>query len=75
MVQETEIKFVNEKLKIGMASWRSVYLLSPLTSLNVEVHKGALVYRAKGSGKRYTYKQVKNGLVKRKMIIREHFPF
>jgi hypothetical protein len=75
MVQETEIKFVNEKLKIGMASWRKVYLLSPLTPLNVEVHKGALVYRAAGSGKRFTYKQLKKGLVKRKMIIREHFPF
>jgi hypothetical protein len=39
MVQETEINFVNEKLKIGMASWRKVYLLSPLTPLNVVVHK------------------------------------
>jgi hypothetical protein len=62
-------------LKIGLADWRSVYLLSPLTPLNVEVHKGALVYRAKGSDKRYSYTQVKNGLVKRKMIIREYFPF
>jgi hypothetical protein len=25
-----------------------VYLLSPLTKLNVEIHKGMLVYRAKG---------------------------
>jgi hypothetical protein len=58
-----------------MASWRKVYLLSALTPLNVEVHKGALVYRAAGSGKRFTYKQLKKGLVKRKMIIREHFPF
>ena len=75
MVQTIEIKFVNQKLKIGLADWRTVYLLSPLTRLHVELHRGRLVYRARGSDKRYSYRQLKKDLIKRKMIIREHFPF
>jgi hypothetical protein len=75
MVQEIEIKFINQQLKIGVADWRNVYLLSPLTKLNVEIHKGMLVYRAKGWSKRYTYQQVKKGLMRKRMVIREHLPF
>lgn len=75
MVQEVEIKLINPQLKIGVADWRRVYLLSPLTVLNAEIHKGMLVYRAKGSSKRFTYQQIKKGLIRKKMIIREHLPF
>ena len=75
MVQEIEIKFISPQLKIGVADWRKVYLLSPLTILNVEIHKGMLVYRAKGSSKRFTYQQVKKGLIRKRMIIRELLPF
>jgi hypothetical protein len=66
MVQETEIKFINPQLKIGVADWRKVYLLSPFTVLNVEIHKGMLVYRARGSNKRFTYQQVKKRIDKKK---------
>ena len=75
MVQEIEIKYINPQLKIGIADWRKVYLLSPLTVLNVEIHKGMLVYRARGASKRFTYRQIKKGLIKKKVIIREHLPF
>ena len=51
MVQEIEIKFINPQLKIGVADWRKVYLLSPLTILNVEIHKGMMIYRANSLGK------------------------
>lgn len=75
MVQEIEIKFINPQLKIGLVDWRNVYLLSPISALNVEVHKGMLVYRAKGSSKRFTYKQLKKGLIRKKVILRERLPF
>ena len=74
MVQEVEIKYINPQLKIGVADWRKVFLLSPLIALNAEAHKGMLVYRARGSAKRFTYRQIKKGLIKKRMIIREYLP-
>ncbi|HEY8688633.1 MAG TPA: hypothetical protein VIM07_05310 [Chitinophagaceae bacterium] len=75
MQQIIKLKYVNKKLNIGMVSWREVYLLSPqLIKLFVEVDKGRLVYRPKGSGKRISYLQIKNGLVKTEIKIIENVP-
>ncbi|HUS01766.1 MAG TPA: hypothetical protein VMY77_08565 [Chitinophagaceae bacterium] len=75
MQQNIKLKYLNEKLNIGMVSWREVYLLSPeLTKLFAEVDKGRLVYRAKGSDKRISYQQIKSSLIKTTMKIIEEVP-
>lgn len=58
-----------------MVNWREVYILSPQPIiLSPEVSKGTLVYRAKGSTKRYSYLQIKKGLLKKEYWIAEHIP-
>jgi hypothetical protein len=58
-----------------MINWKEVYSLQPHpTRLNVEVYKGRLVYRAKGSGKRISYKTLKKGLKKKSFSIFEEVP-
>lgn len=75
MQQAIKLKYVNNKLNIGMVSWREIYLLSPqLIKLYAEVDKGRLVYRAKRSDKRISYLQIKNGLVKTTMKVIENVP-
>lgn len=58
-----------------MVDVKQVYQLEPaLRQLNVEVYRGKLVYRAKGSSKRISYDQVKRGLVKRQFCVWEEIP-
>lgn len=41
MVQKIHIKYIKERLQIGVVNWREVYLLSPqVLSLQVEVDRG-----------------------------------
>lgn len=75
MLQEIKIKYFNEALQIAMVNWREVYLLNPHPiKLNVETDKGRLVYRAKGSAKRISYKTLKKGLKKKTFSIFEEVP-
>jgi hypothetical protein len=63
MEQRIKLKYIHYVLQIGLASWREAYLLSPsIVPLNIEVDRGRLVYRAKGSNRRISCKQVKKGL-------------
>ena len=65
MVETIQLKYINESLQIGFCDIRQLYLLQPeIKQLQAEVYKGSLVYRAKGSGKRISYKQIKKGLKK-----------
>jgi hypothetical protein len=49
------LKYWNEKLHIGLKDWRAVFLLDKdALPLIPEVYKGNLVYRQKGSSKRYS---------------------
>jgi hypothetical protein len=62
MVQKVRLRYVNERLQVGMVDIRQLYFLSPqLTPLRPEVYKGKLVYRAKSSSRRISYDQIKNG--------------
>lgn len=71
MEQEIILKYFNAKLKIGLSSWREVYLLTGTPeNLFPETWKGNLVYRAKGSTHRFSYKIIKKGLVATTMKIR-----
>ncbi len=75
MLQEIRIKYFNETLQIGVVNWREVYLLKPrLEKLFVEVDKGRLVYRAKGSARRISYKLLKKGLKKKSFAVFEEVP-
>ena len=75
MEQKIVLKYYNPELHIGLADWRVVYLLSPkIVRLYPEVHKGLLVFRAKGSAKRYGYIQLKKSLIKKNIVITEDFP-
>ena len=75
MEQKIKLKYYNPRLNIGMASIRQVYLLSPiLIDLQAEVYRGKLVYRQKGSSKRISYDQVKQGLVQKDFTVSVEVP-
>jgi len=67
-IQQTiQLNYLNKALGIGMVDWREVYLLHPAAEqLQVEYYRGKLVYRKKGSTKRYYYSVLKRGLEKTK---------
>jgi hypothetical protein len=75
MVQKVQIKYINESLHIGIVNWKEAYLLYPaVTALLVEVDRGRLIYRLKGSAKRISYATLKKGLVKKSKWIRVEVP-
>jgi hypothetical protein len=62
MEQTVRLRYVNERLQVGMVDIKQLYLLSPqLTQLRPEVYKGKRVYRAKCSSRRISYEQIKKG--------------
>lgn len=75
-MEQVVLKYWNEKLQIGLKDWRTAYLLhkEPVL-LTPEVYKGNLVYRARGSFRRYSYREIKQGIIKKKQIIIIHLPF
>lgn len=76
MEQRITLKYLNTKYQIALANWRTVYQLKPeVLLMTPEVYKGNLVYRAKGSTKRVSYAQIRNGLLKKKTVIKIHLPF
>ena len=75
MKHRIDFRYYNERLQLGMVDVKRVYLLTPEpTRLNIEVYRGKLVYRAKGSSRRISYDQVKEGLVKRRFFAEEDVP-
>ncbi len=70
MVQKIQLNYINEHLQIGLVNWREAYLLSPqVLALQVEVDRGRLIYRLKGSNRRISYATIKKGLVKKQQTI------
>ena len=75
MLQTIHLKLVNEKLHIGLVTWRQIYIYHPkVIQLIPEVDRGRLVYRYKGSNKRFSYLQIKKGLVKKQISIQIEYP-
>ena len=70
--QDVVINFYNPALKIGLEDIRNAWLLDGDNSakLNAQVHRGALLYRLPGSGKRISLTMLKDELVKRKITIK-----
>jgi len=68
-------RYYNPQLNLGMVSVKEVYQLTPeLVQLTLEVYRGKLVYRARGSCRRISYEQLKKGLVKRSFALEEEIP-
>jgi hypothetical protein len=75
MVQKVQLKYINERLHIGMVNWKEVYLLSPqVVAFQVEVDRGRLIYRLKGSTKRISYTTLKQGLIRKQKWIEVDAP-
>ena len=71
-------KLFNEKMNIGLVSWREAWLFEGEfpERLFTEVYKGNLVFRKRGSSARINYRQLKKGLIKRIVLIKEaRLPF
>lgn len=64
----------NPALNMAVVSWREVYLL-PDTRLLVEYHAGALHYRQPGTNTRTSYRKLKRGLRRKRIVILEELPF
>ncbi len=70
------LKYWNAQLKIGLADFKNVYQFPQQEKLIVEVHQGRLYYRMRGSSKRVSYVQIKKGLQKKQIILKEEpLPF
>ena len=69
------LKYWNAQLQIGLADWKNVYQFPQQQILQKEIHQGRLCYRLKGSSKRISYHQLKKGLIKKEIIIKEELPF
>jgi hypothetical protein len=69
------LKYWNAQLQIGFADWKNVYQFPQQQILQKEIHQCKLCYRLKGSSKRISYRQLKKGLIRKKIIIKEELPF
>ena len=73
MEQAKCIKQFNPKLNIGLVNWREAWLFCGeyQEKLYTEVHKGKLVFRQRDSSIRISYQQIKKGLIRKEIIIKE----
>lgn len=69
------LKYWNAQLQIGMQDWKTVYQFPQQEKMSVEIHQNKLYYRIRGQSKRISYSQLKKGLIKKQIIIKEHLPF
>ena len=75
MKEKIKLRYINEKLQVGLVDLKTAYLLAPcLKPLVAEIYKGNLVYRAKGSTKRISYNLLKKGLKKTTKVIEWEVP-
>ena len=75
MVEKVQLRYLNQDLNIGLVSVKQAYFLLPEpTLLLTEVYRGKLVYRLKGSSKRFSYDQVKKALKKTTMTLHFNLP-
>jgi hypothetical protein len=73
MEQKTFVKLFNPQLKIGLVNWREAWLFETEYSekLYTEVYKGRLVFRQRCSSKRVSYCNLKKGLIRKQILIKE----
>ena len=72
MFEEIIIRYVHPVYNIGLQDIRNAWLLDKQpVKLTTTIYRGSLIFRIPGSGKRISYRTLKKGLVKKKIIIRQ----
>lgn len=72
MYEEIRLKYFHPDLNIGVLDIKNAWLLNAVPiKLTTEVHRGSLVFRIPGSGKRISYRSLKKGLVKKTIILKQ----
>ncbi len=70
MFTELVFTYYHPVLNIGVQDIRNVWLLNDVpVKLALALHRGSLVFRLPGSGKRVSYHTLKRGLIKKTFII------
>lgn len=66
------INYIHPGLGIGLQNIRNAWLPeNEPVKLTTTLHRGNLIYRIPGSGKRISYRTLKKGLIKKQLIIRQ----
>jgi hypothetical protein len=74
MYEEIEIKYVHPALGLAVQDVRNIWLLNPVPiKLTTTLHRGSLSFRIPKSGKRISYKTLKRGLIRQRIIIRKPY--
>ena len=70
LFEHIEINYFHPELNVGLQDIRNAWLMieNPV-KLVTTLHQGNLVYRFPGNRKRISHRQLKKGLVKKRMII------
>ena len=79
MYEEIIINYFHPAHNIGMQDIRNVWLLEKKTvKLKTTTYRGSLIFRFPKSGRRISYRTLKNGLIRKKIILKfpvELLPF
>ena len=63
-------RYYNPVLKLAFNSWNEVYLLAEQpVLLKTGIHRSCLVYRMPQTGKRISYKKIRQGLLKQDIVL------
>lgn len=65
------LKYWNPLYNIALFDWQTVYQLPQEEVMLKEVYRGALYYRLRGASTRISYLQLKRGLVRKLVLIKE----
>jgi hypothetical protein len=70
--EEIVLQYYHPTLRIGLEDIRNAWLLlaSPV-KLTTTLHRGDLVFRIPVSGKRVSYRTLKKGLIKKRIVIKQ----
>ncbi len=58
-----------------MLDWCNVYQFPQQENMYLELHQNKIYYRSKDNTKRISYQQLKNGLIKKQIVLQEDIPF
>lgn len=71
MFEEIIIRYIHPVYNIGLEDVRNAWLLNqPPVKLKTTIYRGTLIFRFPISGKRISYKTLKKGLKRKKIVIR-----
>ncbi|HEX4877221.1 MAG TPA: hypothetical protein VFV31_11165 [Chitinophagaceae bacterium] len=72
MFNEIIIKYFHPVYKLGMQDIRNVWLMAETpVRLTTCIHRGNLVFRYPGTGKRISYRLLKQGLIKKTIVLKQ----